>query len=268
MPRFFVPADALGAETVAIVGDDAGHIARVLRMGPGDTVIAIAPGGEEYEVEISEAAPGRVAGRILRRVDRRVEPSVRVTLVQGLPKGDKMELIIQKCTELGVFRIIPAGTERSIVRLDSKKAEGRRERWQKIAREAAEQSGRTAVPEVAGVTDLAGALRMFAGAHCGPGPHRGPGDGTGGQGARPLGLIPWEEEKSLGLKTALRRTGRVSDVWLFIGPEGGFSPQEARSAREAGIIPVTLGPRILRTETAGMVALTMVLYEIGDLGGD
>ncbi|MGE5576831.1 MAG: 16S rRNA (uracil(1498)-N(3))-methyltransferase [Syntrophothermus sp.] len=254
MPRFFVePRRIVGGE-VRITGNDVNHIARVLRLGPGDRITVLDGTGMEHEVEISSVSGQEVCGRIAASRRRQTEPRFRVTLIQGLPKAGKMDLIVQKCTEIGVARILPARMERSVVELEGARAAARVERWRKIAMEAAEQSGRAVVPVIGEVTTMAGVLdsKEFREAM---------------ESGRSLALMPWEGEDSMGLRRALEagQDRRPETAWLFIGPEGGFSLQEVENARAAGVITVSLGPRILRTETAGFVALTLLLWEAGDL---
>lgn len=269
--RFFVPAAAVQADQVTFTGADLHHLSRVLRLGPGDRVIALTDAGDEYDVELVTVSPEAAAGRVTAHRASAGEPPLQVTLVQGLAKGDKMDLIVQKCTEVGVTRVWPIHTERAVVRLDPAKAASRQARWQVIAREAAEQSRRGRVPEVAAVADFGAALAAVREAVS-----QAPG--------RVLALFPWEEERGRGLAEVLaaaqtRAQAAVQTrapaqaeslppqaVWLFIGPEGGFSEAEAAQARAAGLIPVSLGPRILRTETAGLAAAVMVLFALGDLG--
>ncbi len=249
MKRFFVSDKDVREGSVVIRGDDVHHIVTVLRMRSGDRFIAIDPGGREHTVEITLWSPRSVVGRIIETRRTRVEPGLQVTLLQGLPKSKKMDFIVQKGTELGVSRIVPVVTERTIVNLEEKKADEKRERWQRIAREAAEQCRRTFSPVVGEVVTFEEALEKYVF----PGSE--------------LSLIPWEEEDCRSLKGFLRQGGRPSRVNLFIGPEGGFTQAEVDLAQEAGVIPVSLGPRILRAETASLAAITMVLYELADLGG-
>lgn len=252
MSRFFVEPSQIKKGFVTITGADVVHIRRVLRLGIGDTMTVLDGQGTAYKTRIAGMGKDSIHCEITKEYDAGGEPPVRVTLVQGLPKGDKMELIIQKGTELGVTTIIPAACRRSVVQLNPAKARDRRERWQRVALEAAKQCRRAIVPTVTEVKDLAGALRSIS--------------------ENALALIPWEEENTSTLKDVLRNhcsasgSSDVSEVVVFIGPEGGFEPSEISLAQEHNVKPVTLGPRILRTETAGLAALTMILYELGDLG--
>ena len=264
MRRFFVEAESIKKNQVTIKGSEARHIAQVLRLGEKDKIKVFTGTRREYLTEIIQVSKKEVIGRILKESRLDTEPSIEITLLQGLPKSDKMDFIVQKVTELGVKRIIPVITQRTIVRLDKEKAEKRRNRWQRIALEAAKQSGRAIIPEVRKVIPFIQALNNLN--------------------RENLNLIPWEEETSTSLKEVLKpitdhpspegsgqdlsranARGR-SPITVFIGPEGGFTPEEVRIAREKGVLPVSLGPRLLRTETAGLVTLAMILYELGDLG--
>ncbi|GAW93448.1 16S rRNA (uracil(1498)-N(3))-methyltransferase [Calderihabitans maritimus] len=252
MPRFFVWPENINGERALIKGPDVRHIVKVLRMGPGDRLWLLDGSGYQYAGEIVKAELEKVVVKLLGKEPCSTEPPVRVVLVQGIGKGNKLDLVIQKGTELGVARFYPLQSERTVVKLAAEKAEDRRKRWQRIALEAAKQSRRAIVPEVEPVLPLPEILRQIPEA-C-------------------LKLVLWEEETSRGLKEAMRdfkvNYGRVpGEVFLFVGPEGGFSLDEVQQMKESGVIPVSLGPRILRTETAGLVAATVVLYEWGDLGG-
>lgn len=251
MTRVFLVPGAMSGDMVTLAGDDARHLTRVLRMGPGDRYIAIA-GGVEYSVELTTVTRDLAVGRVVGQAPAGGEPPLKLTLVQGLAKGEKMEFVIQKGTELGVSRFIPVMTERSVVQLTEKKASDRIERWQRIAREAAEQCRRGAVPEVAPLASWEEALKQAT--------------------AADLKLVPWEEENALGLKAALERLRNAGPsreplrIAIFIGPEGGLTSGEAALARARGALLVTLGPRILRTETAGLAVVASIMYEFGDLG--
>lgn len=246
MARFFVLSEQAEGDRITITGPDVKHIGRVLRLGPGDPVTCVDETGRELTAVIKEINNNAVVCAITGETMSLAEPPVKVTLCQGLPKGEKMEFIIQKCSELGVHRIIPVNCARTVVRLDDKKAAQRQVRWQRVAEEAAKQARRGNIPQVAELTDFTAALSQA------------PPDA--------LALLPWEEEGQAGLKAALREYCAGSEVWIFIGPEGGFTTEEANQARQAGCRTVTLGPRILRTETAAIAALTLVMYELGDIG--
>lgn len=248
MPSFFVEPDKIYDGKVIISGEDVKHITKVLRLGPGDGVTVLDGQGMEYQAILEEIGSDRILASITGERQSQTEPPLRVTLIQGLPKGEKMELIIQKAVELGVHRIIPVETTRSIVKLDAKKALQRQERWQRIAMEAAKQSKRGIIPNVEVLTTLNKALKGLSA------------DAS-------LVLMPWEEA-SAPLKPLLESKSEGNqEIYIIIGPEGGFTQQEAQNAIDAGAYTVSLGPRILRTETAGFTVLAVVMYELGDLGG-
>lgn len=247
MSRFFVSPENIFDGKIHISGTDVKHITRVLRMRPGDIITISDGGGHEYEAKISSCTDQEIICTIISSTDVNREAPIKVILVQGLPKGDKMEFIIQKCTELGVAEIIPVSTKRTVVQLEGKKAAGRRERWQRVAEEAAKQAGRTRVPQVLELSTLGKVLAAIP--------------------AGALALMPWEDEKAVGIKDKLTHYDGERVVYLFIGPEGGLASEEVDLAKANGVFPVTMGPRIMRTETAGLAALTMVLYQLGDLGG-
>ena len=244
MRRFF--GERIQADQVAIEGTDARHIGKVLRLKPGDHVAVVAD-GEEYEVALTEIGPNVVRGQVVQGCSSSADPALQVMLVQGLPKGDKLELIIQKCTELGIAEIWPVHTERSVVRLNAEKAEERRERWQRIAREAAKQCKRQRIPVIKGIQSWAGALQSLPDCI--------------------QGILLWEREDTNTLREALLDMNYEKPVYIFVGPEGGLTEEEVSLARRQGVLPVTLGPRILRTETAGLAALSIIMYQLGDLGG-
>ncbi len=239
MHRFYVPSKNIQENVVILPAEHSNHIKNVLRMKPGDSCIVFDGSGFEYEVCLEKIYP-EPEGRIISLQKTTAPDKVKLTLAQGMAKGEKMDLIIQKCSEIGVDVFIPCRCERTIVKLDPAGAAKRVERWQKIAQSAAEQSHSITVPVVEPVADLATVFKQLK-----------PGQ---------LALIPWEGEKSTSIKKILRNTA-LDNIIIFIGPEGGFSEQEITMAKEAGVIPVSLGPRILRTETAGIVTATIVRYE-------
>lgn len=246
MARFFVEPKIIKNGFVPIEGQDAIHITRVLRLGKGDRILILDGCGKSYEAVIEKAARDRVVCAVTGELPVARTAGPRLTLVQGMPKGEKMDRIVKKCTELGISRIIPLACERAVVKLEGDKTRSRRERWQRIAREASQQCRRPDVPLVDLPADWDQVLQGL------------------GQAAA---LIPWEEEGDLTLKHFLRENEPQEQVYIFIGPEGGFTPSEVDRALSHSVRPVTLGPRILRTETAGLAAVTMILYQWGDLGG-
>lgn len=247
MARLFVEPSKLTEELVVLTDEDHRYLTRVLRLGIGETVTLFDGKSVEATARIMRIGPRALELKIEER--RPVEAIGRpeVTLIQALAKGDKLDLVVQKATELGVARVIPVTTARAVTRLDSgaMRTLSRRARWQKIAREASRQSGRLDVPEVEGVTGLSTALQAS------------PKDA--------LKLIFWEGARQNGLRDVLPDTPPQQIVFA-IGPEGGFTVEEVEAAREAGFIPVGLGPRVLRTETAALVVLAILGYALGDLG--
>ncbi|MBI5555819.1 MAG: 16S rRNA (uracil(1498)-N(3))-methyltransferase [Elusimicrobia bacterium] len=239
MHRFYVPPRNIRDHLVLLPAEHGNHIKNVLRMKPGAACIVFDGTGFEYEVYLEKIYP-EPEGKIINRLKTGAADKVKLTLVQGLAKGEKMDLIIQKGSEIGVDVFIPCRCERTIIKIDQAGAAKKQARWQKIAQAAAEQSHSMTVPIVEPVADFASVLRQIKPGH--------------------LALIPWEGEKSTSIKKILKNTS-VDNITIFIGPEGGFSEQELATAKEAGVIPVSLGPRILRTETAGIVTAAIVRYE-------
>jgi 16S rRNA (uracil1498-N3)-methyltransferase len=256
MPHFFVSSKDIKGNEVLITGGEAKHIITVLRKREGDKIDIFDGYGNEFRVRILQidrsAGLPRVKAEIVKQKKRETEPKLKITLFQSIPKGNRLYFIIQKSTEIGISEIVPITTERTIVKLDYKKIKQRTLRWQKIAREAAKQSGRSTIPKVGPVLDFSQALREFS--------------------ARkfPMGIIAWEMEKKSRLREVLRSGvgGGISSspLAIFVGPEGGFTPEEVEEAKKMGLVPVSLGSRILRTETAGLVVAITALYESGDLG--
>ncbi|MGM0502657.1 MAG: 16S rRNA (uracil(1498)-N(3))-methyltransferase [Bacillota bacterium] len=249
MNHFFVDPEDVRGDIVIIRGQDVKHITRSLRLGAGDK-ITVADGLEnKYLVELTATKEQFVEGKIIEQLAVDAESDVNVTLLQGLPKSKKMDLIVRKCTELGIDQVIPMETEHTVVKLKPSKAQRRQKRWQKIAKSAAKQSQRTKIPKVGELIDFAQGLELAA--------------------DYDLAVVPWVGEKEQGLKEFLQseKGSGLKNILIMIGPEGGFSPAEIEQAQSAGVEPVLLGPRTLRTETAGMAALTMLLYEFGDVGG-
>ncbi|MBO5245070.1 MAG: 16S rRNA (uracil(1498)-N(3))-methyltransferase [Selenomonadales bacterium] len=244
MRRFFLDGDI--ADTMELTGTDAHHIARVLRMAVGDKVIVADQNEHTAKAEISSITDEVVTLTFLEELADDSEPTVKVRLAQCLPKGDKMEFIVQKAVELGAVSIQPISSENCVVKYTADKQVKRVERWQKIAHEAAKQCKRAAVPTVEAITTLKAFLANVD--------------------ADETVLFCYEAEDGRTLRQALA-ADRAEKYTILIGPEGGFTPEEARVCQEAGAYPVSLGSRILRTETASLAALTMVLYAHGELGG-
>ena len=247
MRRFFITPDAFEGQRLTIGGELAHHISRVLRMSPGDEAEFATGDGQLYVGRLVEIGKSEVVAEVLSQQTVADETKLWVCLYQGLPKGDKLELIIQKCTELGAARIVPIVTKRTVVRLDEAKGAKKTARWQKIAQEASQQSKRLTVPEVAAPMSWQEFLADLQ--------------------PEALTLVLWEEEAAQGLHALLDSVGTLpARLNLIIGPEGGLEEDEVEALRKKGARSVTLGPRILRTETAGLAALAMVLYHSGDLG--
>lgn len=244
MRRFFL--NGIISETMELTGTDAHHIARVLRMAVGDNVIIADENERTAKAEITAITDEIVTLSLIEYLEDDSEPTVKVRLAQCLPKSDKMEFIIQKAVELGAVSIQPVNSENCVVKYTADKQAKRVERWQKIAHEAAKQCKRAAVPTVEPIITLKELLSCVDD------------DETV--------LFCYEAEDGRTLRQALN-THQAEKYTVLIGPEGGFSPEEARLCQEMGAHPVSLGSRILRTETASLAALTMVLYAHGELGG-
>ena len=243
MHRFFIPQ--LYAAEMVIKDVDAKHISKVLRMQPGDKIQIVSDDGVTAIAEIVSLQADNVVVKCLEKLAESHEPSVKITLAQGLAKGEKMDFIIQKAVEMGASSIVPVAMEHSVVRLEGAKADKKVERWQKIAEAAAKQSKRDIIPQVQPVQTM---QQMLANNDL---QHK---------------IIAYECEDRLGLKTALQSCDNLQELLLIIGPEGGISEFELELARKNGAVPVSLGKRILRAETAVVVALSAILYETGDLG--
>ncbi len=235
-------------ELLEIRGGDYNHIRNVLRMKPGEEISISFGDGLEYLYKIEKYTEQAVICRLFAVWKKAAELPVRVILFQGLPKADKMDLIVQKSVELGVFQIVPVENARSIVKLDPAKKEKRRARWQSIAESAAEQCRRGIVPEVLSPMTMDEAVRYASR-------------------EADRGFIPYELEPGKDTKTLLNEIGNGETVAVFIGPEGGFEESEVEKAKAAGIMPVSLGRRILRTETAGLAFLSFMIYRF-ELGGE
>ena len=242
MPRFFVDRSQVKGEEIVIQGNDVNHIKNVLRMRPGDELSLSDGEGMDYFCKILSIERDEVRVNIENSWNSYVELPVKIYLFQGLPKGDKMELIIQKAVELGVYEIIPVRTKRVIVKLDDKKESKNIPRWQQIAEGGAKQSGRGLIPEVKPVMGFAEALKYA--------------------GSLDAALIPYEKAEGIQkTRSIIHDLKGKKSVAIFIGPEGGFDEKEVEDAMNQGVFPVTLGRRILRTETAGLTMLSILMFE-------
>lgn len=244
MYQFFVEPSRINMQdkTVIIQGSDVNHIRNVLRMKPGEEInVSNGQDGREYRCAIHSFEEDRVICQLRFVKEENVELPARVYLFQALPKADKMELIIQKAVELGVYRIIPVAAKRCVVKLDGKKAAAKTARWQAIAQSAAKQSRRGVIPEVSDIVSFVQAVGQAENMD--------------------VKLIPYELAEDMEKTREIMNTLRAGqDIALFIGPEGGFEESEIQLAADRGVIPVTLGKRILRTETAGMTVLSWIVY--------
>lgn len=242
MYHFFVEPEQIGDEVIRIEGGDVNHIRNVLRMRPGEEVLLSSRQGGDYFCRLEEILPDAAVARILERREGRELPA-RIHLYQGLPKSDKMELIIQKAVELGAYRIIPVSTKRAVVRLDEKKEETKRKRWNAISESAAKQSGRSLIPEVERLCPFREAVKEAA--------------------FFDLALFPYECAGGIErTRELLAKAKPGMDIAVFIGPEGGFEEDEVLEAEKAGLYPITLGKRILRTETAGLCVLSALMLSL------
>lgn len=243
MYRFFVPIENVEGERIRITGDDVNHARNVLRMSVGEKVVVSCGQGVDYYCIIDYIRENQIDLRIEEEKAVVTELPVAITLFQALPKRDKMEFVIQKAVELGAAEIVPVQTRRCVVRLDRGKAEKKLVRWRAIAEAAAKQSGRGVIPEISEVMSFAEALHYA--------------------GKMDTVLIPYElyEGMADSVETMQRAAGG-SSIGIFIGPEGGFERGEIEQAMERGAFPLSLGKRILRTETAGMAALSVLMFLI------
>lgn len=242
MPRFFVTRSQVQNDEIVIQGNDVNHIKNVLRMSPGDELSLSDGEGMDYFCKIKSIEREEVRLSIKNSWISYVELPVKLYLFQGLPKGDKMELIIQKAVELGAFEIIPVRTKRAIVKLDDKKEAKKIARWQQIAESGAKQSGRGLIPEIKSVMGFSEALAYAK--------------------SLDAALIPYEKAEGIQkTREIVRGLKGKKSVGIFIGPEGGFDEKEVEEALKMGVVPVTLGRRILRTETAGLTMLSILMFE-------
>ena len=243
MHRFYADDRGVTGETAFLCEEDAHHAIRVLRMKPGEGCELFA-GGRRFSGEVASIGDGAVQVRIAGELPS-TEPRLRVTLYQGLPKADKMELIVQKAVELGACAVVPVAMSRCVVQLDAKDGRKKQERWQKIAREACKQSGRC---EMMQVTEPISFRQLLA---------RLPEHGAA--------IVPWEDARGYSLARFHAEHPDITDLAIVIGPEGGMSGEEIERMQGSKCRAVTLGPRILRTETAGLCAMSALFCLYGDM---
>jgi len=243
MQKFFIKSEQIKDDKIKIIGTDVNHITNVLRLKKEDEIqICDEDTTNNYIAEILEYDKEKVICKILEKIDSKVESNVNITVYQGLPKADKMELIIQKTTEIGVKTIIPVSMERCIVKLIPKDEEKKIDRWQKIAEVAAKQSKRDIIPKIEKVQRLEKVCADINGYD--------------------LFIVAYEDEERLTLKEVLRENNKAKNIAVLIGPEGGIDSKEIDKLKQNGAIVVTLGNRILRTETAPIVISSNIIYEL------
>ncbi|HSF33487.1 MAG TPA: 16S rRNA (uracil(1498)-N(3))-methyltransferase, partial [Candidatus Tectomicrobia bacterium] len=240
MRRFFVRPEDVGERQLRLRGDEAQHLTRVLRLRPGAQVVVFNGHGHEYVAEVERLEADGVVCRILCQTEAPPPEAVFITLGQGLPKAEKFAWVIQKTTELGVSEIVPLLTERVISQLSEGHIAAKLGRWEKLAREACKQSGRVTVPHLRPPTPLE---TFFASCQ-----------------SAGLKLVLWEGEPTRPLRDVLAASEPVASVAVVVGPEGGLTPQEVACGAAYGFLPVGLGKRILRTETAGLLAVALLQY--------
>lgn len=243
MYHFFAEHENIFDDYIDIRGGDVNHIKNVIRLKPGDEVLISSGDNYDYLCVIDTIGDDVVRSRITEVNEKGNELPVKVYLFQGLPKSDKMELIIQKMVELGVYEIVPVAMKRSVVKLDDKKAKTKIARWNSISESAAKQSKRSIIPEVSDVLTFRQALEK----------------------AKELDMLLLPYECAEGMEYTRKVVSGISNgssVGIFIGPEGGFDGDELELAKEAGCSIITLGKRILRTETAGMMLMSVIMYNM------
>lgn len=245
MSRYFINNTQIIENKIKIVGEDFQHLKKVLRSVKGD-IITVCCDGFDYNAQIDEIGNDYITCIIIDKKENTTEADLKVTLFQGLPKADKMDLIIQKCVELGVYEIVPVITERCISKINTNKdVQNKLSRWQKIAMEAAKQCNRGYIPRIGMPVKFSEAVETAE--------------------KMDISIIPYENENKESFKSVVSHIPGITTASIFIGPEGGFAQEEIQLADARGIRKITLGPRILRTETAGMVALSLMMYELGDV---
>lgn len=248
MHKFFTPMELFTDTHATIIGEDVKHIYRVLRVTQGEKVVVNNLNGEEFLGEVEDVNKQEVSIKILEKLDINNESNLEITLFQGLPKAAKMDLIVQKCVELGINKIVPTITHRVDIKL---KGEFKKlDRLNKIAQEASKQSKRTIIPRVESPIEFNEALKIME--------------------ALDLIVVPYENATGFGIKSMVQKSNLndIKSIGIMVGPEGGFEEEEIELLKSKGANIVTLGPRILRTETAGFTCTAILQYELGDVGGN
>jgi|LSQX01.3.fsa_nt_gb 16S rRNA (uracil1498-N3)-methyltransferase len=246
MPRVFVNPDDIIGKEINICGEDVKHITTVLRLSVDDTITICDGIGKDFETVIVNMDKEKVKVKIIGEEVSSGEPPINVTLYQGLPKADKMEYIIQKAVEMGIYEIVPVITNRAVVKIKNDNNEKNKlTRWRRIAYEAAKQSNRGRIPNILAPISFDEALEKLD--------------------KNDLKIFAYEEEKLNKLKNMLKNGENIRNIGILIGPEGGFEEKEVIKCKLKGLMPISLGPRILRTETAGLAVLSILMYEFGDI---
>lgn len=245
MPNFFIKKAQIEKEQVKIGGELLKHLRDSLRIQKGEKVVCVDEDANKYTVEITSVSKGLLVGDIIEKVSMEKGPAVYIHLVQSIPKGPKFDFIIQKSTELGVNAITPVISERSVVKIEKERAGDKLGRWKRVVLEAAQQSNRLDVPDVASPVTLRDFLSSFRKVD--------------------LNLLLWEGEQKSGIKDLLQSIKDIKKVTVLTGPEGGFSEDEVGMAISAGFTPVSIGKSVLRTETAPIMVLSILQYEFGDM---
>lgn len=248
MHKFFVQKGSINNDIAVIENQDAKHIVKILRLKPSDKININDCCGNEYTAEIIETMKDKVVAKIIEKIEKSNESPVNIYLFQGLPKASKMDIIVQKCVEIGVYSIIPVITKRVIANGESKEFK-KVDRWKKIAIEACKQSKRSYIPSVEAPINFEDLINRLD--------------------DMDIIFIPYENEKENSIKNIINKINKdnIKNIAIIIGPEGGFEESEVEKIKELHAYSVTLGPRILRTETAGFVMAAILQYEFGDMGG-
>ena len=253
MPKFFVKSNQIEEDKIIITGEDVNHIKNVLRLSSDDDIqICDIDTSINYICKISSIDNDKIECNILNQIDSEAESNVHINVFQGLPKSDKMELIIQKSVELGINEITPVEMKRCVVKIEDKAKSKKIERWQKISEVAAKQCGRDRVPKINNVTNIKNICNLVS--------------------EYDIVLLAYENEEENTLKNELLKlkneTNEKLRIGIIIGPEGGLDKEEVEFLKANGAKPITLGKRILRTETVAFVLTSIIMYELGDLGGN